>query len=130
MEQIYTNVHPESLKEVATNIKMMGISFKKINTKLEEADGEMGKMDRGKVRPWGSCTTWGFTLKLLISFINQQAHTHLPSILPSIRVFSNESAGHQVAKVSEDTRGRGWWRMRWLDSITDSMDVTGKWAMG
>lgn len=40
MKQIYTNVHPESLKEVATNIETMGISFKKINTKLEEADGE------------------------------------------------------------------------------------------
>lgn len=73
MEQIYINVHPESLKEVATNIKMMGISFKKINTKLEAADGEKGKMDQGKVRPWGSCTMWGFTLKLLISFINQWA---------------------------------------------------------
>jgi len=23
----------------------------------------------------------------------------------------------------EDKRRRGWWRIRWLDSITDSMDM-------
>ena len=52
----------------------------------------------------------------------------LPSIFPSIRVFSNESALHEVAKVLmlgkiEGKRRRGQQRMRWLDSITNSMDM-------
>ena len=26
-------------------------------------------------------------------------------------------------RKTEDKRRRGWWRMRWLDSITDSTDI-------
>ena len=54
-----------------------------------------------------------------------------PSIFPSIRVFSNESALHIRLRVFqtlmlgkiEHKRRKGWQRMRWLDSITDSMGM-------
>lgn len=52
----------------------MVISLKKINAKLEEADGGKGRMDGGELSPWGSWTDVGFVssiLKLLTPFTHQ-----------------------------------------------------------
>ena len=57
----------------------------------------------------------------------------LPSVFPSIRVFSRVGSSHQVAKLLEKTlmlgktegkRRRGWQSMSWLDGITNSMDMS------
>ena len=53
-----------------------------------------------------------------------------PSIFPHTRVFSNESTLRMrwtktlMLKKIEGRNRRGWQRMRWLNGITDSMDMS------
>ena len=77
----------------------------------------------------GHCRLGGLSVEGFCIITNQRVSQHLPlSPYPihlqflSILVFKNFK--HQKHFVLGYRRRRGWQRMRWLDGITDSMDMS------